>query len=79
MFTPAFPDNPGDAYAYRELVRLADYINQSVQDRVKVKMLTSTPQKPREGDLVYADGTNWNPGAGPGLYQFRSGSWILIG
>lgn len=28
------------------------------------------PTKPQAGDIRFADGTNWNPGAGAGLYLF---------
>lgn len=33
------------------------------------------PDKLREGLLAFADGTNWNPGAGAGLYEYRGGAW----
>lgn len=36
------------------------------------------PPKPREGAIRYADGTNWNPGSGAGLYRFTSGSWVAV-
>jgi hypothetical protein len=31
--------------------------------------------KPANGDTVYADGTDWNPGAGEGLYCREAGVW----
>ncbi len=40
--------------------------------------LNVEPDKPREGVIVFADGTNWNPGSGRGLYQYVSGSWAKI-
>lgn len=33
------------------------------------------PSKPREGDIRYADGTNWNPGQGENLYYFDGTIW----
>lgn len=36
------------------------------------------PEKPRVGLVVYADGTDWNPGSGEGLYVYKSGGWTLI-
>jgi hypothetical protein len=33
------------------------------------------PAKPREGMLVYADGTDWNPGSGAGYYVYYAGAW----
>ena len=37
------------------------------------------PGKPRDGDLRYADGSNWNPGSGEGFYGYYGGSWHLLG
>ena len=42
------------------------------------RTLNVEPPKPREGAIRYADGTNWNPGSGAGLYRFTSGSWVLV-
>lgn len=36
------------------------------------------PKKPRIGMLVYADGTEWDPGSGEGLYVFKSGGWTFV-
>lgn len=33
------------------------------------------PPKPRMGMVVYADGTNWNPGSGAGVYVYTGTSW----
>jgi len=35
------------------------------------------PPKPKTGDIRFADGTNWNPGAGRGIYYFDS-TWVLL-
>jgi len=37
------------------------------------------PAKPQQGDIRYADGTNWNPGAGEGIY-FRNAAaaWVKL-
>lgn len=37
------------------------------------------PAKVRPGTVVEADGTNWNPGAGAGLYIYRGSAWVFIG
>lgn len=37
------------------------------------------PPKVRLGMLVEADGTNWNPGAGAGLYVYRPAGWVKVG
>lgn len=36
------------------------------------------PARPREGMIVYADGVEWNPGNGSGLYQYRGSVWVLL-
>jgi len=35
----------------------------------------------RDGLLAYADGTNWDPGSGKGLYRYDGDttSWVKIG
>ena len=33
------------------------------------------PDKPREGMIVVADGTDWDPGFGAGSYLFLNGAW----
>lgn len=37
------------------------------------------PTKPRVGLVVYADGTDWNPGSGEGLYVYKSTGWAALG
>lgn len=37
------------------------------------------PTKPRDGDIRYADGTNWNPGSGVGIYYYKTSAWVLLG
>ena len=40
---------------------------------------TVAPTKPRDGDVRYADGTSWNPGAGKGVYVYKTSAWVLLG
>lgn len=79
MFTPDRPDGPENAYAYRELQRLANYIETQRISRVALIPQTVAPLRPREGDLVMADGVNWDPGSGIGLYQYRLSTWEFLG
>ena len=37
------------------------------------------PARPRDGDIRYADGTEWNPGSGEGFYGYVNGSWVFFG
>jgi hypothetical protein len=42
---------------------------------MQMDMQFVAPAKPREGMVLYADGTSFNPGAGRGLYEYRAGVW----
>ena len=44
-----------------------------------VEFLNAAPAKPREGLVCGADGTNWNPGSGKGVYAYYTGAWHLLG
>lgn len=37
------------------------------------------PSKPRIGMTVLADGTDWNPGSGEGVYTYYNGAWRKLG
>lgn len=37
------------------------------------------PTKLRDGLTVLADGTNWNPGSGQGVYTYYAGAWHKLG
>jgi hypothetical protein len=47
------------------------------RDFITLKVHHVAPKKPRKGQVVYADGTNWDPGSGEGLYVYKAG-WIFI-
>ena len=40
--------------------------------------LNKAPEKPREGDIAFANGDSWNPGAGRGLYMYTGEEWVLV-
>ena len=42
------------------------------------KPLKTAPSNPVIGQVVFANGTNWNPGSGEGLYVYKSGGWTFI-
>ena len=69
------PDNSEDLgiYVVTELKRLGNILfNQSV---MRLEETNTEPPKPRDGDIRYADGSNWNPGAGTGIYWVDGSSW----
>ena len=59
-------------YVVTELKRLGNTIlNQS---HLRTERIHAEPEKPRGGDIVYADGSDWNPGSGEGIYWYGT-SW----
>ena len=65
-------------YVVTELKRLANTIlNQS---HLRVERIHAEPERPRGGDIVYADGTDWNPGSGEGIYFFdeTTQAWVKL-
>lgn len=55
----------------RELQKLQSVIDQIHQ----FDILYKAPDKPQEFQLEAADGDNWNPGAGKGLYAYYNSRW----
>lgn len=60
-------------------------LRQVIQDEIaqglpklRLRVLYAPPPKARKGDIAYADGTGWNPGDGPGAYQFDGTNWQLL-
>lgn len=45
---------------------------------IQFKVLHVEPARPREGLVVYADGTDWDPGSGKGLYQYDGSAWVAL-
>ena len=41
--------------------------------------LHAEPSKLVEGMIRLADGTDWDPGSGAGLYQYRDAAWRFLG
>lgn len=45
---------------------------------LRVQPRTAAPQKIEDGQIVYADGVIWNPGAGAGFYGRQAGAWVKL-
>lgn len=72
------PDtSPGSMWAMAEFARLAEVLNGGVP-RLVLAPQAVAPDKPREGMVANANGTNWNPGGGAGLYQRLGGAWVKL-
>lgn len=46
---------------------------------LQITELHAPPDKPRNGMIVLADGTDWNPGSGAGYYGRSAGAWVFLG
>ncbi len=45
----------------------------------EIEWLHVEPTKVRTGLTVGADGTDWDPGSGEGVYTYYAGSWHKLG
>jgi len=50
-----------------------------IDNEIALPPLSSAPSSPKEGQIAFADGTNWNPGSGKGLYIYYDSTWHKIG
>lgn len=75
------PDDPKDlgAWLIDEFRRAAAAINEPNPDTVTFKQWNAAPDKLYDGLTVYADGTNWNPGSGEGVYTYYNAQWNKLG
>ena len=65
-------------YVVTELKRLGNTILN--QTHLRAERVHAEPEKPRGGDIVYADGSDWNPGSGEGIYFFKESTtaWVKL-
>ena len=65
-------------YLTTELKKLGDILfNQAT---FRLERTHTAPTKPRGGDIRYADGTNWDPGSGEGIYFYKesTSAWVQL-
>lgn len=80
-YVPApIPNRPDPAaLAQWVLNELKDIANSFKSiDNLRLRIRTAAPAHPQNGMVVYADGTNWNPGAGLGVYAYENGAWVKL-
>lgn len=78
------PNDPGASiepdsimrYLRRELQAIATEFEAATS--MQLRILYSEPVKPRAGLLVYADGTEWDPGSGAGVYVYSGSAWVKL-
>jgi hypothetical protein len=58
----------------RELRKIADILNAPII----LKPLAAEPDRFSDGMIVYANGADWNPGAGAGFYGREAGAWVKL-
>jgi len=58
------------------LLMLSDVGQRLTTFGTRMPTMTAPPADPQNGDLIYADGTSWNPGSGEGIYAYENGAWV---
>ena len=74
--TSANTTNGLRSWLVQELNRIANGFTVASQSTT-LPVITEEPSKPVTGQIVFADGTAWNPGSGRGLYYYDAG-WQSI-
>lgn len=64
------------SYVELELERISKEFNETIA--LDLRAVHQEPKRPREGMIVSADGSNWNPGSGAGAYEFVGGVWRRV-
>ena len=78
MYIPTnVPSNPAElpGFLLQELRRISQGTATSY---LQLDVLHKAPAKPRDGMVVLADGTDWNPGSGAGFYGYRASTWRFL-
>ena len=73
------PQDTADVLRFlrEELTRIEAFTQSPEVREVQLVSLVAEPRK-REGKVVFADGTHWNPGAGAGVYVYSGGAWVKL-
>ena len=76
--------SPDDLYSLKryveeELRKVSTALQNLDSETLTLVKLHKAPTKPQEGLMAYADGSDWNPGSGAGLYQYRTTTWVKVG
>lgn len=62
-----------------ELRHIADVMSEIETDSVFLKQWNEEPERRYDGQVIYADGTNFNPGSGEGFYGYHNAIWHFLG
>ena len=80
IYNPTTPPQDPAAlpgFLLQELANLRKAM-EAPQPYVFLDTLNAAPLRPREGMVVKADGTNWNPGSGAGIYARVGATWVKL-
>ena len=66
------------AWVLDELSTISTSFSEVETDTVILKQWNAEPAKLYDGLLAYADGSNWNPGSGEGLYSYYNAAWKFL-
>ena len=64
-------------YIHGELHRISAAFGRV--ESIQLVELNEAPDKPRDGMIILADGTNFDPGSGQGMYGRINGAWVKLG
>lgn len=76
---------PGSFKSFEEVARWLGQLEQEIvnalNEPVQLVEQHSAPAKPISGGLYFADGTDWDPGSGRGIYayDFSGPTWRFLG
>ena len=79
---PNYDESDLGRYVAKELQKLSDELRTNQIDGLEFKIWYVLPDKPRAGQVYYADGTSWtgDGSSGEGLYRYSTGgSWVFVG
>lgn len=80
MFYPSEPEEkPSPEVLARYISDLEKRIFEAFKvgefNSINLRELNVAPQKPRDGDIIKADGVNFDPGSGAGVYHYDGSAY----
>ena len=79
IYTPGIvPDEYDPIFFVEELDRLAAQLQAFEVPWIVLSPQGMEPGKRFEGMVINANGTDWDPGSGAGLYQYLSSTWTKL-
>lgn len=81
MYAPEPPPRAVDdllRYVADELDRISGTFTALEVPFIKLTEQHVAPDKPEKGQIYYADGTDWDPGAGEGYYGYTSAGYVKL-